>query len=200
MKNIIMFSAGLVLTGVCGLVRPVPSMAGAPTEQIRMTVDRVVSILQDPRYSGNAKEPERREQLRRAIYPRFDFEEMAKRSLGSHWRRRTPKEQAEFVALFTNLIKDSYVISIESYRSDKVLYTREVQEGNYAEVGTVIITNKGEEFSIAYRLHLVNRNWKVYDVVIENISIVNNYRSQFGRVIARSSYGELIRVMKDKQS
>src|SRR3989304_7617290 len=161
-----------------GLAQPDDSTAGVPTDQIRVTVDRVFTILKDPALiSAGAKEA-RRSELRKAIFPRFDFEEMAKRSLGSEWRRRTPAEQEESLRLFTELLKDSYVDSIESYRGKKVVYRRESQDGDYADVGTKVINERGDEFTIDYRLNLQGSEWKVYDVIIENISIVNNYRSQ----------------------
>ena len=189
------FSA-LVLTA--GLAQPDDSTAGVPTDQIRVTVDRVLMILKDPALiSAGAKEA-RRSELRKAIFPRFDFEEMAKRSLGSEWRRRTPAEQEEFIRLFTELLKDSYVDSIESYRGNKVVYRRESQDGDYADVGTKVINERGEEFTIDYRLNLQGSEWKVYDVIIENISIVNNYRSQFRRILGRSSFAQLLQTIRDK--
>jgi phospholipid transport system substrate-binding protein len=178
---------------------PSPLIAGEPTEQIRATVDRVLAILRDPNLKSDAKKKERRDRLRQIIYSRFDFAAMAKHSLGSHWRRRSLEEQQEFVELFTRLLEDSYLDKIESYNGEKFKYTRESQDKNYAEVDTKLVTKKGEEFSINYRLHSTNGEWKVYDVIIENISLVNNYRSQFNRILANSSFEELIRRMKERQ-
>src|SRR6266478_7965564 len=132
------------------------------------------------------------------LYQRFDFTEMAKRALGSEWRRRTPEEQKEFVRLFTNLLEQAYLDKIESYNGEKVQFLKERVDGNYAEVNTKIINNKGQEFSIMYRLHNVNGDWKVYDLVIEDISLINNYRAQFSRVLAKSSYQDLVNKMKEK--
>lgn len=176
----------------------VPSalQAGIPTDQVRNTVDKVLTILQDP--SFKSKMTERRQQLRHIMSARFDFAEMAKRSLGQHWGRRTPKEQEEFVKLFTDLLEDSYVNKIESYNGEKVLYTRENEDSTSAEVNTKIVTKKGEEFAVNYKLHPVGKEWKVYDVVVENISLVNNYRSQFNRILAKSSFEDLIQRMKEK--
>ncbi len=199
MKQKFTLTIFLALMGMIFALRPPIWSAGTPVDQVRVTVDRVLAILQDPGLSSDEKRQARRDQLRQAIFPTFDFAEMAKRSLGSHWRRRSPAEQKEFVDLFTDLLQTSYVGTIESYNGDKVAYLREVQDKNYAEVGTNIVSAKGQEFTINYRLHLQDGEWKVYDVVIENISIVNNYRSQFNRVINRSSYEELLRVLKEKQ-
>jgi len=186
----------LVLTMALSL--PNSIMAGVPTDQLRMTVDRVLAILNDPKLNAPSAKEARRAELRKTIFPRFDFEEMAKRSLGSEWRRRTPAEQKKFVDLFTELLKNSYVESIESYRGEKVLYRRESQDGDYAGVDTSVITNRGEEFAIDYRLHREGSEWKVYDVIVENISIVNNYRSQFRRILGRSSFAELLQTIRDK--
>lgn len=200
MKKKITIITTVVLAGFTLWARPYLWSAGGPTEQIRGTVDNVLSILKDSNLNSDAKKNARRDQLRKAIFPTFDFAEMAKRSLGSHWRRRSVAEQKEFTILFTDLLQNSYVGSIESYRGDKVVYGKETQDKDYAEVATLIVTDKGEEYSIGYRLHQAGGEWKVYDVIIENISVVNNYRSQFNRVISRSSYEDLIRVLKDKQS
>jgi phospholipid transport system substrate-binding protein len=120
--------------------------------------------------------------------------------LGPHWGRRTGEEQREFVKIFTALLGRTYTARIESYASQTILYTREIEDKDYAEVDTKIVIDKREELSINYKLHSVANEWKVYDLVIENISVVNNYRSQFDRVIARSSFEELVRVMKEKKS
>jgi phospholipid transport system substrate-binding protein len=125
---------------------------------------------------------------------------MAKRSLGSHWGGRSAEDQREFVKVFTGLLGRTYTDRIESYTSQTILYTREIEDKDYAEVDTKIVTDKREELSINYKLHSVNNEWRVYDLVIEDISLVNNYRSRFDRVIARSSFEELVRVMKEKQS
>ena len=180
------------------LVRPVWLAAGVPGDQVRQTTDKVLAILKDPQLKGESKKNERRDKLKELIYQRFDFTEMARRSLGSEWRRRSPEEQKEFVKLFTGLLERTYLDNIESYNGEKFRYLKEQEDNNHAQVDTKIIDNKGQEFSINYRLHKVNGDWKVYDVVIEDISLVNNYRSQFNRVLATSSYEELVNRMKGK--
>jgi phospholipid transport system substrate-binding protein len=122
---------------------------------------------------------------------------MAKRSLGAHWRRRSPQEQEEFVRLFTELLERAYGDLIESYSDSKVNYLYERIDGSYADVGSKIITSKGEEYSLNYKAQVTGSEWQVYDVVAENISLVNNYRSQFDRVINKTSYEELVRRLKD---
>ena len=180
------------------IVQPRASDAGVPTDQVRATVDRVLAILRDPNLKAKTKLAERRELLRSVISARFDFAEMARRSLGAEWRRLTPSQQQQFVELFTDLLRDAYVGEIESYEGEKVAYARESQEERFAAVQTILQSPDGREYSIEYRLHLIDKEWKVYDVVIENVSIVNNYRSQFARIINKSSYEGLIRTMKEK--
>lgn len=172
--------------------------AGMPTDQIKGTVDKAVLILKDPRLKPPARIKERRDQLRQILFARFDFTEMAKRALGANWRRRTPQEQEEFVRLFTEILERAYAEIIESYSDEKIVYLTERIDGGFADVGSKIVTGNGEEYSIYYKAHLVSNEWKVYDVVAENISLVNNYRSQFNRVIAKSSYEELLRRLRDK--
>ena len=188
----------LILVAIFMCVCPVPSIAGLSTDQVRATVDRVLAIIQDPKLKGTDKLKERREILSKTISARFDFAEMAKRSLGAEWRRINPSQQQQFVELFTDLLRDAYVEEIESYKGQEVKYTRETQEDQFAVVRTVLKSSDEDEFTIEYRLHWVDQEWKVYDVIIENVSVVNNYRSQFARIITRSEFEGLIRALKEK--
>ena len=181
------------LTSTASLAR-----AGLPTDQIKATVDKALVVLRDPRLKPPAKQTERREQLKQVLFGRFNFTEMAKRSLGANWGRRTPQEQEEFVRLFTEVLERAYGDIIESYSEEKILYLAEKVDGTFADVNSKVVTGKGDEYSINYRAQLIGNEWKIYDVVAENISLVNNYRSQFNRVIAKSSYEELVRRLKDK--
>jgi phospholipid transport system substrate-binding protein len=180
------------------LVQPVWVAAGVPGDQVRQTTDKLLAILKDPQLKGESKKNERRDKLKELIYQRFDFTEMAKRSLGSEWPRRSPEEQKEFVKLFTGLLERAYLDQLESYSGEKIQYLKEREDDNYAQVETKIIDKKGQEFSVNYRLHNRNGDWKVYDVVIEEISLVNNYRAQFKRALAKSPYENLVNRMKEK--
>jgi phospholipid transport system substrate-binding protein len=194
-RRFLPFGVALMFGFAALLTTSMPARAGAPTEQIQSAIEKALSILKDSKLQTDAK----RKQLREALYPKFDFAEMARRSLGSHWQRRSPDEQREFVKVFTELIENAYMTNIEGYKGEKVVMGAEKQDKEFAEVDTKILTNKGEEISVNYRLRQAGSEWKIYDVVIENISLVNNYRSQFNRVIAQSSFEELFRKMKDKQ-
>lgn len=172
----------------------------SPKEQIKTTVDNVINILKDPKYKGESKAQQRRAALRTEISKVFDFEEMSKRTLGVYWKERTPQEKKEFVELFKDLLERSYSGKIESYTDEEVVYTDERIENRYAEVKTKIITKERKEIPIDYRLYFTGNNWKVYDVVIEGVSLISNYRSQFNKIIRTQSYQELVKRMKTKQT
>jgi len=182
------------------LFLPFDAFADSPTVQIKSTVDQVIQILTNPQLQGEGRKQERRKRLRDAIFVRFDFQEMAQRSLGAHWQRRTPEEQTEFIKVFSDLLEQTYVDKIESYNNEKFIYANERIDGPYAEVGSKMQTSKGEEFTINYKLHRVGEDWRVYDLVIENISLINNYRSQFNRILTGSGFNELVSRIKAKLS
>jgi phospholipid transport system substrate-binding protein len=173
--------------------------ASAPGDQIQATIDKVLEVLKDSNLKKDSNRANRLEQLKAIIEPQFDFAEMAKRSLGAQWQRRTAEEQREFVNLFRELIENSYIDSIDSYNGEKVTITSQKQEQNFADVNTKVVNKKGEESAINYKLMNGDNGWKIYDVVIENISLVNNYRSQFTRIISQSSYDDLMRKMRQKE-
>ena len=178
------------------LFLPFDAFADSPTVEIKSTVDQVIQILANPQLQGEGRKQERRKRLREVIFVRFDFQEMAQRSLGAHWQRRTPEEQTEFVKIFSDLLEQTYVDKIESYNNEKFIYANERIDGPYAEVSSKMRTSKGEEFTINYKLH----RWRVYDLVIENISLINNYRSQFNRILTSSTYDGLVSRIKTKLS
>lgn len=193
-QALLLAAAIFVLVGAAN-----PAQAVTPREEIQSSVEKVLTILKDPNLKPESKRQERIAQLRQVIFPKFDFTEMARRSLGADWQKRTPEQQKEFVKLFTELIEASYVSNLDSYNGEKVAFTGDKQDGEYAQVDTKITSNKGDDSPVSYKLRQNDGSWKIYDVVIENISIVNNYRSQFSRVIARSSFDDLLRQMKEKR-
>ncbi len=173
----------------------------SPKDQIKKTVDKVINILKDPKYKGQTKKEQRRKLLRIEIGKIFDFEEMSKRSLGIYWRERTPQEKKEFVELYKDLLERSYIDKIESYSNEEIVYLDEkIENSRYADVKTKIITTDKKEVPIDYRLYFTGTDWKVYDIVIEGVSLVSNYRSQFNKIIRTQSYQELIKRMKTKQT
>ncbi len=194
----------LALLAVALWVLPGVSRAGEPTERIRGTIDRAIEILKDPALAAKGKREERRGLLRKEIEPVFDFAEMARRSLGQNWRGRTTEERERFVALFRELLENSYLGKIESYQGEVVRYGKETVDGPYAEVKTRVVTPQGQEIPVDYRMLGDAGRWRIYDVVIEGISLVNNYRSQFTSILQRSSFDEMMNklraTIKDQKS
>ena len=176
-----------------------PATAGGPAEQLRGQVDRVLKTLEDPDLKKDGKAKERRVAVRKIAEDIFDFSETAKRSLGRHWAGRTPAERGEFVALFSDLLERSYLSKLEVYGGEKIAYGAEAIDGDQATVRTKIVTKQGSEIPIDYRMLRKGDRWLVYDVMIEGVSLVSNYRTQFNKIIQTSSYQELVKKMKTKQ-
>jgi len=174
--------------------------AGEPTEAIRGAVNQGVEILKNGKLDNRKQRSQVIERLREIVFPLFDFNEMAMRSLGPHWRRINAQQRKEFVSTFTMLLEKTYADQIDLYNGQQVIYTGETVDGDHAQVDSRIMDKDGQAYSVTYRLHKVDGNWKIYDVIAENISLVNNYRSQFNRVIAKSSFDELLKTMKEKAS
>jgi phospholipid transport system substrate-binding protein len=171
------------------------AIAETPRTQLEETMERVMTVTRTFRSQSDFEN--NRERLKQIILPRFDFTEMARRSLGSHWSGLNGSEKKEFVAAFVNFAEASYTNQIGSYRGEKMIYGREQVDRNFAEVETRVVNSRGET-PITYKLHLVGRQWKVYDVVIDQVSIVSNYQSQFGRILKTASIDELMRRMREK--
>ncbi len=169
------------------------------TDQLKETIDGVIAVLRDPSLKGEDKKQERRARIRSIVKERFSFEEMAKRSLGRHWRKRSKEERNEFVKLFSSLIENSYIDRIEQYSNEKVLFLNEKVIGRKAEVRTKVVSAKGTEIPINYRLFKDRSGrWRVYDVVVEGVSLVRNYRTQFDKTIRSSSYEDLVKDLRAK--
>ncbi|HEX9444658.1 MAG TPA: ABC transporter substrate-binding protein, partial [Candidatus Binatia bacterium] len=130
----------------------------------------------------------------------FDFAEMAQRSLGPHWQARTFRERSDFVKVFSGLLADAYLDQIEFYAGDRFAYLRESRDGEFAEVDTKVMGVKGDELAINYKLRARSGDWKVYDLVIENVSVVHNYRSQFNRVLSGASFGDLLKKLRETRT
>ncbi|MBM4140890.1 MAG: ABC transporter substrate-binding protein [Nitrospira sp.] len=198
MKNIKPFCL-VLFSFILSLSLLVTAYAGVPTDQMKQTIDKVLDILNNKELKKPGKVKERRAAIRKAVGERFDFEEMAKRSLALFWKQRTPEEKKEFVSLYSDLLERSYIKKIENYSDEKIIYTDENVDDGYAIVKTKIITKRNVDIPIEYRLLKKNNKWEVYDVVIEGVSLVNNYRTQFSKIIRTSSYEGLVKRMKYKQ-
>lgn len=174
------------------------ALAGEPTEAIRGAIDRGVEILKNAKLGDRKERAQVIDRLRQIVYPQFDFREMAMRSLGSHWRAIDAQQQKEFVAVFTKLLEKNYADEIDLYDGQQVIYTGETIDGVYAVVDSRLIGKDKQKYSVNYRLHKVDGKWRIYDVVVENISVVNNFREQFNRTILNSSFSQLLITMKQK--
>ena len=187
---------------VVGLLAGVAS-AGEPLDRIRETVTDVLAVLGDETLQSPENQKLRREKLRQAVYQRFGFEEMARRSLGRHWRDLNAEQRQAFVGLFSDLLERSYIGKIEGTGAgSQVDYTREtIDDEGFASVLSVITNRLGSQVDVEYRLlqRDADTPWEVYDIVIEGVSLINNYRTQFNNIIHRTSYDGLVKQLRLKQ-
>ena len=184
----------LVVSLVLGVAISAP--AGPASDQLEGGIDKVIHVLADPSLKGPAKAKQRRDALREITGPLFDWNEMASRSLGRHWQPRTEVERQEFVRLFHDLLERSYLTTLERYNGERVAYGTESIEGEKATVRTQVFNKAGQQFPVDYRLLRHGDRWLVYDVVIEGVSLVANYRAQFDQIIRTSSYEKLVEKLK----
>ena len=175
---------------------PGPSEA-TPIEELRLQVARIIEVLDDQTLKPERMAVHRLAAVRHIVGEIFDFEDTARRALGAHWVERTPSEQAQFVALFTGLIEQMYVSRVEMDRGDHIDYLGECVVRGDSTVRTKIVPRRGAETPVDYRMHLQSGSWQIYDVVVDGVSLVENYRSQFIKIIQTSSYADLIAKMKD---
>lgn len=176
-----------------------PATAGPATDQLHGSIDAVLKILSDPELKKQAKAVERRRAIRTVANDIFDFNEISRRSLAVHWQARAPAERQEFVALFGDLLENSYISKIESYSGEKIVYAGETVDGQLATVKTRLVTRQGTEVPVEYRMFLRDDRWRAYDVNIEGISLVANYRAQFNTIISRAGYPDLVAKLKAKR-
>ena len=176
-----------------------PARAGVPSDELRVQLDRVVSVLDDTELRKSARAAERRAALRRIANESFDFTEMSRRALGPHWQARTPAEQNEFTGLFADLLEQSYIGKIELYSGEKVAYLGDTIDGDFATVRTKLLTKQQTEVPIEYRMIRRGAHWVVYDVSIEGMSLIANYRAQFNKIIQTSGYASLVQRLREKQ-
>ena len=187
----------IAVTALTWLLLATPVFA-ATIDDVKKTVDEVVRIVSDKEMKKNT--PKRRLALKKTISVIFDYDEMAKRSLGKHWNPRTPDEKKEFTELFATLLENSYASKIESYNNEKIVYIKNTVDGDYSEVKSKVVTAKRDEFTLDYRLIKQDGKWMVYDVVIEGVSLVSNYRSQFNRIITANGYPALVKKLQNKSN
>lgn len=169
----------------------------SPTEAVRSTLTEVFRILEDEKLKDPAKRIPRRHMLEEVIASHFDYTEMSKRALAANWTPLTAVERTEFVELFKSFLSDRYAEKIEGYSGEQVHYLSERIEGNYAEVRTELRSSK-VEIPMDYRLHMRDGTWHAYDIIVDGVSLVKNYRSQFDKIIRSDSYQELVRRLRER--
>lgn len=168
-----------------------------PIDDVKKTVDEVVRIVSDKEMKRN--ETKRRQALKKTISTIFDYSEMAKRSLGKHWNVRTAAEKKQFADLFATLLENSYASKIESYNNEKIVYIKEILEDpEHSVVKSKVVTAARDEFALDYHLFKHEGKWMVYDVIIEGVSLVSNYRSQFNKIITSNGYNALVKKLQSK--
>lgn len=172
--------------------------AETPLAIVKNSIGEILDILASEEYRNEENRQPLREKIFSIANDRFFWEEIAKRSLGRKWKDQTREDQEKFVSLFTKLLKDNYIGKLESYSQQQVIYEEEIFKGQYAEVRTKIVQEKGEDIPVYYRMINEGGTWLVYDVVIEGISLVKNYRSQFEDMLSKSSFKEFLDKIENK--
>lgn len=192
----ILVALALVLVALWGAAHV---SADSITDRLRPEIERVVQTLEDPVFKASGKAAERRLAVREITGPMFDWAEMARRTLGRHWERRTEAERAEFSALFRELVERALMARIERYRGERIVFTGESVEGDQATVRMRVLA-PGGDVAIDYRLAAQGDRWLIYDVVIDDVSVTSSYRSQFDGFLTKSSYEDLVRKMRERVS
>lgn len=172
------------------------ALAGEPQDRLKGGIDKVIAVLSDPALKGAAKRTERQNKLRAVADGFFDWRELSRRALAENWNKYSPKQQDEFVASFSELLQKTYIRKLEKYNNEKVTYVKEQIEGNHAFINTLVVM-KDKNIPINYVM-LKRDQWMVYDVMVEGVSLVKNYRSQFSKVLSKESPEALLQRIKDK--
>ena len=176
------------------LVLAVHAWAGPPTDSVKEYTDAVVKALED----HSLKTVDRRAAVRKLAVEAFDVQETARRALGPHWQQRSPAEREEFVQLFADLLERTYIAKIDLYGGERLKFTDEKIDGDVATVRGKVTTKQGTDVPVEARMHKKADRWLIYDVAIEGISLVGNYRAQFDRIIRTSSYGDLVKRLRNQ--
>ena len=193
MKN---FIAGMTL--ILCLIFPVSSFSGQPTEAVKGNLDKVLDVLRDPSLKAESAKKAKKDKIRDISEEMFDFTELSKRSLGKNWSKFNPDQQKEFVGLYKSLLEDAYADKIMLYTDVKIVFSKEVAlTEKTVEVQSTVLRKSGE-IPIYYRVVMKDGVWRVYDVVIEGISLINNYRSQFKEILVNKPPESLLETLRKK--
>ena len=173
-------------------------LGATPEGNVQETTKKIMAILADPALMPPEMAGERKKRIREAVDERFDWTEMSRRALGRHWQKRTKEEKEAFIVVFAKLLEGAYMQKVANYSGEKVSYVDEQVDGNYGAVTAKIITSKNEEINVEYRVKKKSDSWMVYDVSIEGVSLVNNYRTQFNNILRKSSFSDLMKKLEEK--
>ena len=194
-----MKTAALVATlALVAVLRTTPVDATTPTEELRQYTDAVIKVLEDPALKADDRKPDRRAAVRKIAREVFDINETARRALGPHWQERTPAERDEFVQLFADLLEQTYISRIDLFGGERLRFTDEKVDDDHAVVRAKVVTKQGTEVPVEARMLAKGSRWLIYDVAIENVSLIANYRSQFDRIIRTASFDELIKRLRNR--
>ncbi|MDP8234710.1 MAG: ABC transporter substrate-binding protein [Candidatus Saelkia tenebricola] len=173
--------------------------AETPGEIVIEAIEQSLEVLRAPSLQGPEKTAQRKEKIREVLEPMFNFYEMSKRSLGRHWKNCTAEEREEFTQIFTDILRETYLDRSTSYSGEKIIYIRENTQNIRSKVQTNIITTEGKKISVDFSMIKNNNAWKIYDITIEGVSTVGNYRSQFNSILNESPFSHLIKELQKKQ-
>jgi phospholipid transport system substrate-binding protein len=186
------------MTLILCLIFPVSSFAGVPLETVKGYADKVLDVLRDPSLKPESAKKVKKDKLRAISEKMFDFTELSKRSLGKNWSKFNPEQQKEFIELYTSLLEDAYANKIIAYTDEKIVFSKEVTlTEKTVEVRSTVL-RKNEEIPIYYRVILKDGSWRVYDVVVEGVSLINNYRSQFKEILVNKPPESLLETLRKK--
>lgn len=187
----------LCLLSVLAFGKPVFAVEVEPVIFIKEGVDQIISILQDPKFSSPSMKTERRNKVYAIVEQKFDFREMSMRTLARHWKERNPEEQERFTSLFRQVLENTYITKIENYSGEKVLFKKHELQGDKALVYSDLIRNNVET-PVNYKLKNSGGRWAVYDVEVEGVSLVNNYRTQFASILDKENFAALLSKLEEK--
>ncbi len=183
---------------ILGSLNTPASAQQSPKAMLQEKIDLGLTIIKDPSLQGIDKTTERREKLWQEAKPIFDFDEISRRALGQNGNTITPEQRAKFTELFTTILRNVYLGKSDNYSGERIDYLNEIIQGKRSRVETIFVSKSGESYEVNFSLHNLNGSWKVYDIVIEGVSIISNYRSQFNDILTKSSFDDLIQKLEEK--
>ncbi len=191
--------AASVLLGAV-LLLPAAALAASARQTVEVQVNEVVATLAEPAFKDQQRDT-KISKIRSIVNGIFDYRELSRRALGRKWRNFNPKQQGEFVQLFSELLEKTYADRLLSYSDEKVVFDKETElRKDQVEVSSSILTGDGKRILLNYRLIRKSNGWRVYDVIIEGISLVKNYREQFREILAKDSPEDVLKILRDKVS